>query len=75
MRNHGCASQPVEADHCQPPLFAERSKSFRCVAKYRSPKRQSTCRSLTRKLALTIRNRLCINPVAFNCRIAASISG
>ena len=25
MRNHGWASQPVDAAHCQPPLFAARS--------------------------------------------------
>jgi hypothetical protein len=24
MRNQGCASQPVEADHCHPPLLAAR---------------------------------------------------
>ena len=25
MRKYGCASQPVDAAHCQPPLFDARS--------------------------------------------------
>jgi hypothetical protein len=28
MRKYGCASQPLDAAHCQPPLLAERSKSL-----------------------------------------------
>ena len=42
---------------------------------HRSPARQSMCRSLARKLAATIRARLCIQPVAASCRIPASTKG
>jgi hypothetical protein len=40
IRNQGCASQPVDADHCQPPLLAARSKSFSSRANQASPRRQ-----------------------------------
>ena len=31
--NQGCESQPLDATHCQPPLFAARSKSLSFWAK------------------------------------------
>ena len=40
-----------------------------------SPMRQSTSRSLVRNDAVSIRARLCIQPVFANWRIAASITG
>ncbi len=43
--------------------------------KYRAPRVHSWCRSLTRKLAVIIRIRLCIQPWASSWRIAASTTG
>ena len=41
----------------------------------RSPSRQSISRFLVRNMAVTIRKRLCIQPVRFSCRIPASTIG
>ena len=43
--------------------------------KNRAPRVQSTWRSLTRKLAVIIRTRLCIQPSATSCRMPASTIG
>ena len=43
--------------------------------KNRAPRVQSTWRSLTRKLAVIIRTRLCIQPSATSWRIPASTIG
>ena len=63
MRKYGCASVPVEAAtasrRCSRP--ARRRPGDRM--KTRSPSRQSSSRSLVRKLATTMRARLCIQPV------------
>ncbi len=42
IRKYGCASVPVEAAHCQPPLLLAGSPSTRRWKKNRSPRRQST---------------------------------
>ena len=43
--------------------------------KNRAPRNQSTWRSLTRKLAVIMRTRLCIQPSATSWRIPASTIG
>src|SRR3569833_3467525 len=57
IRKKGCASQPEEATHCQPPLLAAKSKSLSLAAKYCSPRRQSMPRSLIKNAAAIIRRR------------------
>jgi len=57
---------PLLALHCQPPLLAARSPSTRRSMKARSPQRQSMIRSLTRKEATIMRQRLCIQPLALS---------
>ena len=63
---------PVDAHHCQPPLFAARSPSIRCCINQLSPSRQSISKFLHRNIAVIILTRLCIQPVASICRMPAS---
>ena len=75
MRKYGCASVPLPADHCHPPLFAATSPSTRCCKKCASPFLQSTRRSFVRNDAVIMRARLCMKPVSRSCRMAASTMG
>ena len=74
-RKYGAASVPVPAVHCQPWLFDARSPSTRWPRKWRAPHHHGRWRSLTRKLAVTIRTRLCIQPMPSSWRMPASTSG
>ena len=74
-RKYGAASVPVPAAHCQPWLFDARSPSTRWRMKWRAPHCHGRWRSLTRKLATSMRTRLCIHPVASSWRIPASMIG
>ena len=75
IRNQGCGSVPVEAVHCQPPLFEATSPSVRWRMNSASPRRQSARRSLVRNEAAIIRARLWTYPDARSWRIAASTTG
>ena len=67
--------EPQPLPDCQPCELEARSPSASSAMKCRAPCGHHTCRSLTRKLAVTIRTRLCIQPVAASWRIPASTNG
>ena len=54
---------PTPAVHCQPSELFATSPSISCSRKWRSPSRQSSKRSLDRKLATIIRERLSSPPL------------
>ena len=56
-------------------VFWARSASTRVSQNHRSPACHGSGKSFTRKLAMTIRARLCIQPVFHNSRMPASTIG
>ena len=70
IRWNGAASVPVPAVHCQPCWLEARSPSTSRCMNHRAPHRQSRCRSLTKKLAATMRARLWTHPSARSWRMA-----
>ncbi len=74
-RKKGDASAPEPATHCQLVALLAMSASTSVSQNQRSPARQSISRSLVRKEAVTMRTRLCIQPVRHSSRMPASTMG
>ena len=74
-KEYGAGSTPTDETHCQLPLFWAGSPSSSRRSNHASPRRQSRWRSLTRKLATSIRTRLCMKPSATSWCIPASTIG
>ena len=75
MRIYGAASGPDPADDRQPPLFAAGSQSTRLFMNQAAPQRQSISKFFVRNEVVTMRARLCIQPVCTSWRMPASTSG
>ena len=66
---------PQPAAHCHPSELLARSASTSVSQNQRAPSCHGRSRCFTRKLATTMRTRLCIQPVCQSWRMPASTNG
>lgn len=75
IRKYGAASAPLPDTHCHPAGLLASSASTSVSQNHASPSRQSISKCLVRNDAVTMRTRLCIQPVCQSSRMPASTSG